>query len=170
MKKLIFLLIALLIVVSVCGHRSTPSPPAPETNDRADASTAAPTAASAASPTDTSAAAPTGSPAAEDNAALPTMASCNAWLQQTHSLDYPGHGCSEHADILRAVKDDGGSVIPLQDDKFFIARFPDNWDALNKRTLIVTLHGSGGCAERLYQWWFIKISTLHALLLPTFRR
>ncbi|HHJ07315.1 MAG TPA: hypothetical protein ENK24_07430 [Anaerolineae bacterium] len=148
------MLIALLIVVSACGPRSTPSPPAPEANARP--------AASAAAPTDT--------PVVEDNAAPPTMASCNAWLQQTHSLDYPGHGCSEHADILRAVKDDGGSVIPLQDDKFFIARFPDNWDALNKRTLIVTLHGSGGCAERLYQWWFIKISTLHALLLPTFRR
>ena len=152
MKKLIFLLIALLIVVSACGSRSTPSPPAPETNAQTDASTAA--------STDT--------PAAEDNAAPPTMASCNAWLQQTRSLDYPGHGCSEHADILRAVTDSGG-VIPLQNDKFFIARFPDNWDALNKRALIATLHGSGGCAERLYQWWFIKISTLHALLLPTFR-
>ncbi len=100
--------------------------------------------------------APTAAPTETSSAgggAAPTLASCRAWLQENHSLDYPGHGCQEQADVLNSVADQGGSVIPLQDDRFFIARFPDNWEQQAHKTLIVTLHGSGGCAERLYQWW-----------------
>lgn len=32
-------------------------------------------------------------------------------------------------------------------------RFPENWETLPDRRLIVTLHGNGGCAEKLFQFW-----------------
>ncbi len=100
--------------------------------------------------------APTATPAETSSAeggAAPTLASCRAWIQESHSLDYPDHGCQEHAEVLNSITDNGGGVIPLPDGKFFIAWFPDDWEQQSHRTLIVTLHGSGGCAERVYQWW-----------------
>ena len=74
-----------------------------------------------------------------------TLDTCKTWLQAAHTLDYPNHGCAEHTDVLNAIESQGGSVVPLG-DKFFIARFPDGWDQLSDRKLIITLHGSGGCA------------------------
>ena len=100
--------------------------------------------------------APTATPTETSSAGgetAPTLASCQAWIQERHSMDYPDHGCQEHADVLSSVADNGGGIIPLQDSKFYIVWFPDDWDHLAQRTLIVTLHGSGGCAERVYQWW-----------------
>jgi len=92
------------------------------------------------------------------------MATCRAWIQENHSLDYPNHGCEEHADILNSVASAGGGVIPLDDSKFFIAWFPDDWESLTDRKLIVTLHGSGGCSERVYQWWVGPAAERHYAL------
>jgi predicted esterase len=88
-----------------------------------------------------------------EGSSAPTLATCQAWIQENHSLDYPDHGCQEHTDILNAVASNGAGAIPLGDSKFFITWFPDDWENLTNRKLIVTLHGSGGCTERVYQWW-----------------
>lgn len=141
MKLIIYPLLALVLVTSACSPFTPPTPspreraPAP-TEERQPAPTAPPTAAAPA-----------------ESGTAPTMASCRAWLREQHSLDYPDHGCQEHADVLNSVAGTGGGVIPLQDSKFFITWFPDDWERLTDKTLIVTLHGSGGCAERVYQWW-----------------
>ena len=86
---------------------------------------------------------PFGQPEMEDSE--PTLASCQAWIQENSTLDYPDHGCEEYGDVLNSLADDGAGAMPLGDSKFYIARFPDNWDSLSDRKLIVTLHGSGGC-------------------------
>ncbi len=90
---------------------------------------------------------------AETRDSEPTMATCQAWIQENHSLDYDDHGCQEHTDILNAVASQGGGVIPVDDNRFSIIRFPENWEQMSDRTLVVTLHGSGGYAEPNYQWW-----------------
>ena len=57
----------------------------------------------------------------QPEASTPTMATCQAWIRAQHTLDYPNHGCQEHAEILNSVAGNGGGAIPLQDSKFFIA-------------------------------------------------
>jgi predicted esterase len=93
----------------------------------------------------------------EENVPEPTLATCRAWTQANHSLEYSKHGCAKHADILESVESMGGSVIPVGANRFFIVRFPDNWDQLANRKMVVTLHGSGGCAEPLFDNW-VKMS------------
>ena len=78
---------------------------------------------------------------------------CTAWIRANHSTDYEGHGCEEYADVLDIAAADGGGVIPVGDNRFFIVLFPDDWESLPERKLVVTLNGSGGCAESVYKWW-----------------
>lgn len=81
-------------------------------------------------------------------------AACRAWMQANHSLDYANHGCEKGTDILTSIERIGGGVIPLGPNRFFIVWFPENWDTLPNKRLIVTLHGNGGCAEPLFQFWY----------------
>ena len=87
------------------------------------------------------------------DSAEPTMATCRAWIRDNHSLNYENHGCEDHADVLASVAAQGGGVIPVGDNRFSIVWFPDDWEQRSDRALVVTLHGSGGCAEPNYQWW-----------------
>jgi hypothetical protein len=41
----------------------------------------------------------------------------------------------------------------LGEKRFFIAWFPPSWEKKSDRRLIVTLHGNGGCAERMFTFW-----------------
>jgi predicted esterase len=84
----------------------------------------------------------------------PAPAACNAWIESNHSLKYSNHGCQKSPDILKAIKGYGGGVIPIGANRFFIICFPDGWEKLSDRKLVVTLHGSGGCAESLFQFWY----------------
>ena len=68
-----------------------------------------------------------------EGSSAPTLATCQAWIQENHSLDYPDHGCEEHTDILNAVASNGAGAIPLGDSKFFITWFPDDWESLTNR-------------------------------------
>ena len=145
MKRLLLPFALLLIVAVACS----PATPPPRETRPAPVRPTKPPKPTVVRPTATLL--PTATPASEGGE--PTIASCQAWIRESHSLDYPDHGCQEHSDVLNSVAGNGGGVIPLQDSKFFIAWFPDNWENLTNRTLIVTLHGSGGCAERVYQWW-----------------
>ncbi len=79
---------------------------------------------------------------------------CREWIRVSHELEYVNHGCEEQADFLASVEGMGGGVIPLDESRFYIAWFPEGWEELPDRRLVVTLHGSGGCAERLFEWWW----------------
>lgn len=81
-------------------------------------------------------------------------ATCHTWIQSSHSLNYANHGCGKYADTLTSVERIGGGVIPLGTNRFFIVWFPENWETLPNKRLIVTLHGNGGCAESLFQFWY----------------
>ncbi len=85
----------------------------------------------------------------------PTMETYRAWLQENHTIDFPGHGCADQAGILQSVSELGGGVIPLDENYFYITWFPENWEAIaaSDKRLIITLHGNGGCAEKNFNWW-----------------
>ena len=91
--------------------------------------------------------------ASEEDVSNPTLATCRAWIQANHSLEYSNHGCKEHADVLKSIKSVGGGVIPIGVNRFFIVWFPDDLDELPNKKMVVTLHGNGGCAEPLFQFW-----------------
>ncbi len=79
--------------------------------------------------------------------------SCNDWLGENSSLEYKRHGCTEHTDILESVEENGGSVIPLSDDRFFIFWAPEGWFESEDKKLVLTVHGGGGCAETVFELW-----------------
>jgi hypothetical protein len=82
------------------------------------------------------------------------------WIEAAHQARYEGHGCDRQAATLRQVRDEGGGVIPLGDNRFFIAWFPPSWENHPDRRLVVTLHGNGGCAERMFTFWH-RTASLH---------
>lgn len=75
---------------------------------------------------------------------------CMEWLRSRHSLDYPGPGCQEHGEVSESLAGEGASAIPSGGSRFYIAWFPEGWESGAHRVLVVTLHGSGGCAERMF--------------------
>jgi hypothetical protein len=93
--------------------------------------------------------------AAEEDVATPTISSCKEWIQANHTLEYKNHGCKAYTDTLRYIEKQGGGVIPIGDNRFFIVWFPDDWDDLPNKKIVVTLHGSGGCAESLFHHWVV---------------
>jgi len=92
-------------------------------------------------------------PGVGDRSIAADSSGCMDWLRSQHSLDYPGHGCQGYSGVLESLAGQGASAIPLGGSRFYIAWFPEGWESQAQRVLIVTLHGSGGCAERMYRWW-----------------
>ena len=88
-----------------------------------------------------------------DSPCSSTIEACRDWIQSNHSTDYEIPACDEYSNFVEHLVETGGGLIPVGDNRFFAVRFPDGWEALPDRKLVVSLHGSGGCAERMYQWW-----------------
>lgn len=82
------------------------------------------------------------------------------WMASMHRIDYPRHGCNSQASLLPRIRGMGGAVIPLAKNRFFIAWFPPGWEKQSRRRLVVTLHGNGGCAERMFTFWH-RTAALH---------
>jgi hypothetical protein len=83
-----------------------------------------------------------------------------AWVRSDSHLDYPAHGCERQSYLLNIVLKTGGGVIPLSSNRFFIVWIPDTWWEQDQKRLVVALHGNGGCAERMFQFWK-KMSLQH---------
>ena len=56
--------------------------------------------------------------------------------------------------IRKLLKQAGGTIVSLPNGAFFLKWFPENWNSLKIRHIIVTLHGSGGHAERMFNLWY----------------
>ncbi|MBW2305128.1 MAG: hypothetical protein JRF57_15615 [Deltaproteobacteria bacterium] len=91
-------------------------------------------------------------------ASEPTFADCKAWIQAHQGFDFPNHGCEKQAGVLKTVREAGGGFIPIDAGRFFIVWFPDDWNKQRNKRLIVALHGSGGCAERMFKFWHVMRS------------
>jgi len=76
-----------------------------------------------------------------------------AWPGAISSRDLVGHGCAEQAAELALVEESGGAIVPVDRNRFFLAWFPPGWERRPDRRLVVSLHGKGGCAERMFAFW-----------------
>jgi len=57
-------------------------------------------------------------------------------------------------EILKLLKQAGGKKVSLEDGTFFLQWFPDNWNKIKTKHIVITLHGSGGHAERMFNFWY----------------
>ena len=105
-----------------------------------------------------------------------TDAACAEWIAETTFVPTGQHGCL--GSVFRAPVDqlltpddvqqywegyfasvaelDGGSagILPVGSNRFYAVWFPDNWESQgNDRRLVVTLHGSDGCLDSVFEWW-----------------
>ncbi len=71
--------------------------------------------------------------------------------------------------IRRLLRRAGGKVVPLAKDGFFLQWFPKNWKSLKTRRIVVSLHGSGGHAERMFNLWYRNRSSHdYAIVAPQY--
>jgi len=85
-------------------------------------------------------------------AAGPTAA-CRQWIAAAHRPPPAAHGCGELSPVLEELMEAGGAAIPVGRGRFFLAWFPEGWEARPGRRLVISLHGNGGCAERMFHFW-----------------
>ncbi len=84
----------------------------------------------------------------------PTMDTCEAWLKDSSGLQVPEEACEGDWDTFRAeLQALGGGVFPVGDGRYFLVYFPTGW-APETGKMVVALHGTGGCAEWMLNWWY----------------
>ncbi len=76
------------------------------------------------------------------------------WISSSHSISFSNHGCGELSSILYGVRKAGGGVIPIGQNRFFIMWLPEGWDLMDRKRIVTSLHGNGGCAERMFNFWY----------------
>ncbi|MFQ6102429.1 MAG: MBL fold metallo-hydrolase [Anaerolineae bacterium] len=119
--------------------------------------TAAPqTQAPAAEPTATATPAATPPTLAE-----PTMEECRQWLASSEELTVP-IACPTWSFFRDELFERGGGVFPVGDGRYYLALFPDDWETVTDRKVIVSLHGTGGCAEWMLNHWYQTSSPAHS--------
>ena len=116
------------------------------------APTITPTAAQKPTPTPTVA-----SPVSEE----PTWAECRQWLAASAETDVP-IACPDWAFFRDELFKRGGGVFPVGSDRYYLVWFPDDWENVADRKLIVSLHGTGGCAEWMLNHWYQTSSADHS--------
>ncbi len=57
-------------------------------------------------------------------------------------------------EIRKLLDKAGGKIVSLSNGGFFLEWFPENWNSLKTRYIIISLHGSGGHAERMFNLWY----------------
>ncbi len=161
MKRLVLLSLLLVTACAPVAPRPIARPTggpiaAPPTAAPADVSPVKPTA--AAPPPSPSAtvpptAPPTVAPTAAASPAEPTLAECRRWLASSQQQETP-IACADWAFFRPELFERGGGAFPLGEGRYYLVWFPENWDEIADRKVIVSLHGTGGCAEWMLNQWY----------------
>jgi len=91
----------------------------------------------------------------------PTMEECRQWLASSQGLTVP-IACPDWAFFRGELFKRGGGVFPVGNDRYYLVWFPDDWSTLTDRKIIVSLHGTGGCAEWMLNHWYQTSSADHS--------
>ncbi len=85
----------------------------------------------------------------------PTMDTCKQWIEDAAGAqDLPAPECAGDWAFFRdLLETEGGATFPVGDGRYFLLWFPEGWGA-GDDTLVVSLHGTGGCAEWMMNWWY----------------
>jgi hypothetical protein len=101
---------------------------------------------------------PAAGPAATTSAVPgePTLETCRAWLASSQeaalSSTFPAE-CPQSS-FREALFARGGGAFPVGDDRYYLVLFPDTWETVMNRRVVVSLHGTGGCAEWMLNHWY----------------
>ncbi len=93
----------------------------------------------------------------------PTMEDCRHWLTSSEELTVP-IACPDWSFFRAELFKRGGGVFPVGEGRYYLAWFPDNWDTITDRKVIISLHGTGGCAEWALNQWYQATSHTWALV------
>ena len=74
-------------------------------------------------------------------------------LRAQATADFPRHGCLEQRLTLDQAVAQGAIAVPLADGRFFLLDLPAGWETSERPHLVVSLHGNGGCCERMFDFW-----------------
>ena len=64
------------------------------------------------------------------------------------------HGSMSVEETRKILKGAGGKIISFPKGGFFLEWFPENWESIKNRHIIISLHGNGGHAERMFNFWY----------------
>jgi len=93
--------------------------------------------------------------------AEPTMEECRQWLASSEGLTVP-IACPDWSFFRDELFERGGGVFPVGDNRYYLVRFPDDWDTVADRKVVISLHGTGGCAEWMLNRWYQASSSGHS--------
>ncbi len=71
-------------------------------------------------------------------------------LQQVKQLNT---GCNTGDGFFEKSLELNGSFIELENGRFAVVWFPENWNNLDNKKIIMTYHGGGCCAAKLFNYW-----------------
>ncbi len=103
---------------------------------------------------------PTVSTAAPLPTAAPTMDGCREWLASSRNLTTT-IGCPTWDFFRDELFARGGGVFPVGDDRYYLVWLPEQWETVAARKVIITLHGTGGCAEWMLNQWYQAAAREH---------
>jgi hypothetical protein len=83
----------------------------------------------------------------------PTLQECRQWLASSQELAVP-IACPTWSFFRDELFEHEGGVFPIGDDRYYLVLFPDDWETVTDRKVIVSLHGTGGCAEWMLNRWY----------------
>jgi len=84
----------------------------------------------------------------------PSFSTCESWLETGRAAVEPADLCFMPDEPQRErVREQGGSVFPIDYQRYFIVSTPESWDPANPPPIVLLLHGSAGCAEVLFNEW-----------------
>lgn len=87
---------------------------------------------------------------------MPAFEACLQWLASStdQASGLPEVPCSEDVSSLRkTLLTDGGGIFPVDENMYYLVRFPSDWERLEEKNIIFALHGQEGCAEEPFQDW-----------------
>ena len=95
----------------------------------------------------------------------PTWAECRQWLASSKELTVPFDCPASWSFFRDELFKRGGGVFPVGDDRYYLVLFPDDWETVTNRKIIISLHGTGGCAEWMLNHWYQTSSPAHSWVL-----
>ena len=151
--RYILCLLALLLLLGLLGCKGRRAQPAERGSTTPQVPAAEPTGTPTATPL-APAVEPTGTPTAAPSApAEPTMEECRQWLASGEDPTVP-IACPDWSFFRDELFKRGGGVFPVGGNRYYLVWFPDDWETVTDRKVILSLHGTGGCAEWMLNHWY----------------
>ncbi len=83
------------------------------------------------------------------------MGECRDWLASSQKLSVPQDECATDWEFFREeLRRFGGGVFPVGNGRYYLVWIPEIWDTIVDRKVIVSVHGTGGCAEWMLNEWY----------------